>query len=161
MKQLRCTSQRWICAVLLSSANGIAELSSSQTKLNRPPHAHAHRLPALPGRRVGKDLVQEFLIGETKTNTVAKTIINEDVVDKNIKPAAGEKWKVVESIWQTPEGEVGAISLNECVAGWNRISHACVYVYSDADRKVQLWAGVVSDDVIKLIVNGKVVHTRH
>ena len=113
---------------------------------------------ALPGRPVGEGLVQEFLIGGTKPNIVAKTVINEDVVDKNIKPAAGDKWKLVESTWQTPAGEVGSFGLNECVGGYGSVTHACVYVYSDSDRKVQLWAGVVSDSAIKLIVNGKVVH---
>ena len=84
-------------------------------------------------------------------------MLNEDVVDKNIKPSAGDKWKLVESIWPTPDGEVGGIGLNECVGGYNKVTHACVYVFSDADRKVQLWGG--SSSGIKMIVNGKVIHT--
>jgi hypothetical protein len=116
------------------------------------------KFAALPGRPVGEGLVQEFLIGGTKPNIVAKTVLNEDVVDKTIKPAAGDKWKWVESIWQTPAGDLGSFSLNECVGGYGSVTHACAYVYSDSDRKVQLWAGCVSDSAIKLIVNAKVVH---
>jgi hypothetical protein len=113
----------------------------------------------LPGRPVAEGLLQEFLIGETREKIDAKTVLDEDVVDRNLKPAAGETWKVVESVWATTGGELGAFNLNDLLSvDWNHLTHACVYVYSGADRKVQLWAGTRNG--LKIIVNGKTLYTQ-
>ena len=105
----------------------------------------------VPGRVVGEDLLKEFLIGEVREKIDPNKILKEEVLDKNLKPTAGDKWKVCRS------ESNGLFDLNAAVGNKsNVLAHACVYVYAQEDRKVQLWIG--SDDGVKVLVNGKVVH---
>ena len=114
---------------------------------------------ALPGRPVDGGLLQEFLFGGAKPNIDETKILNENILEKDIKPSAGDKWHRGESILQASTGERGAFNVAEFagVGGWHNLGHACVYVYSDADRNVQLWAGSI--DRIKIMVNGRNVYT--
>ena len=103
------------------------------------------------GEAVGEDLLKEFLIGELREKINPAKAFDLDNLDKNIRPAAGDKWKLCKN-------EDGNFDLTKHVGSLeNVLVHACTYVYSDVDRKVQLLAG--SDDCIQIIVNGKVVLT--
>ena len=100
----------------------------------------------LPGRALTAEPLQEFLVGEVRRSINPKTALDEDHIDKNIKPAAGGDWKLARS-------ETGLISLLETVGRFdNSVAHAHAYVFSDSDRTIQLSVG--SDDGVKVIVNG-------
>jgi outer membrane protein assembly factor BamB len=106
---------------------------------------------AMPGLPVGERLLNEFLIGELREKIDFAKAFEQDNLDKNIRPVAGEKWKLCKE-------QGGVFDLTKHVRPLdNALVHACAYIYSGADRKVQLWAG--SDDGIQIVVNGKVVHT--
>jgi hypothetical protein len=115
---------------------------------------------ALPGRPVDGGLLQEFLVGDICTIKGAEkltpaAILDADTLDKNAKPAAGEKWKFTESGWLTNAGDPGVYDLR--MAGDDSLIHVCAYVYSDAERKTQLW--LASCTPIRVLVNGTGVHT--
>jgi outer membrane protein assembly factor BamB len=118
------------------------------------------KFTALPGRPVEGGLLQEFLLGETagdKKGATAAALLDGDALDKEAKPAAGGKWKLVESVVRSRSGELGTVNLVEHTAQSDSLTHACVYVYSDANRKVQFSLG--SCTAIRIFVNGKAVHT--
>ena len=105
-----------------------------------------------PGQPVGPVLLQEFLIGEVKEKINPATVLGSNTVDKDTKPDAGDKWKVFRN-------NSGIFDLLACAGKGNlnnAIAHAAVYICSDADRKVQLWAG--SGGGVKIFVNGNMVH---
>ena len=110
-----------------------------------------------PGRPVTEEPLLEFLFGELREKIDPKTIFEHDDLDKNIKPAADGKWKAFKGKSGTI-GRTGNVDLGECFGYHeNCLGHACVYVHSETDCKVQLW--VYADDGMQLIVNGQPVYT--
>jgi len=110
-----------------------------------------------PGRPVTEEPLLEFLFGELREKIDPKTIFEHDDLDKNMKPVAGEKWKAF-------KGKCDALERTQCIDlglrfgnHENALGHACVYVHSETDCKVQLW--VYADDGIQIIVNGRPVYT--
>lgn len=102
------------------------------------------------GRPVTGDLLKEFLIGEIRKNIDPAKILDEEIVKPDAKPASGEQWK-------TAKSDDGTFDLNGICGNLNNaLIHACTYVFSDADKTVQLWLG--SDDGVRAAVNGTVVH---
>ena len=86
-----------------------------------------------------------------------KTAFDHDDVDKSIKPVAGEKWKAFKGKCDSIERNQ-SIDLNRVFKDHeNSIAHACVYVHSETDCKVQLW--VYGDDGLQVVVNGQPVYT--
>ncbi len=113
------------------------------------PRAEQHFAMA-PGRQVGPMLLQEFLIGAVKDKVDFSTVFKDDLIPKDLKPAAGDDWKVYSNA-------SGVFDLTATLGPLgSAVAHAGVYVHSDADRKVQLWVG--SGGGIKIILNGKMVH---
>jgi hypothetical protein len=105
---------------------------------------------AVGGRLVNGELLTEFLVGELREKIDPVTILDHDDLDKDVKPAAGKKWKICRN-------EDGGFDLTKIVGQLNdALVHACVYVYAESSCKVQMLAG--SDDGIEILVNGKVVH---
>ncbi len=96
-------------------------------------------------------MLQAFLIGELRVRIDPMKAFEQDDLDRNVHPAPGK-------IWRQCQDPSGMFDLIKCVGGQeNALVHACVYVNSTENRKVQLWVG--SDDGIQVFVNGKVVHT--
>lgn len=108
-------------------------------------------IPLLVKRPCGGDLLHEFLIGELHENIHFPDVVQQAILpEADLKPDADANWKQARS-------ENGTFDLNAIVGGkQNAAVHACVYLFSETDRKVQLLAG--SDDGIRVVVNGKVVH---
>jgi outer membrane protein assembly factor BamB len=110
-----------------------------------------------PGRPVTDEPLYEFLFGELREKIDPKTAFEKDDLDKNIKPVAGDKWKAFKGKCDSIE-RVQCIDLNKVFKDHeNSLAHACVYVHSEADCKVQLW--VYGDDGMQVIVNGQPVYT--
>ena len=106
-----------------------------------------------PGRPVTDDPVYEFLIGEFREKINPNTILEQDDLDKNTKPVAGGTWRLAPNKDQSAVIGLGEPKHNN----ENALEHACVYVHSETDCKVQL--KVYADDGMQMIVNGKVVYT--
>ncbi len=112
-----------------------------------------------PGRPVTEVPLVEFLFGELREHIDTKTFFQHDDLDKNIKPVAGEKWKAFKGTVEALEGN-RCIDLNKQYRNLNlenTLVHACVYVHSETNCKVQLW--VYADDGLQILVNGKDVYT--
>lgn len=110
-----------------------------------------------PGRPVTEEPLFEFLFGELRENIDPKTIFDHDDLDKNLKPAAGDRWKVCMGD-RNVIGGGGTIDLNKRFGYHeNALGHTCVYVHSETNCKVQLW--VSADDGLQVLVNGKPVYT--
>jgi hypothetical protein len=102
-----------------------------------------------PGRPVDEQAIREYLVGEVREKVDAKTIFEHDDLDKNIRPVAGEKWKLAKEVF----------NLRDVLGSHdNPLGHACVYVHSETDCKVQLWVTVMGAGT-QVNVNGKPVYT--
>ena len=106
-----------------------------------------------PGYPVPETPLCEYLIGEFREKIDPKTVFDHDDLDKNAKPVAGEKWRLFQD-----KGKFGRIEMSERNHNNdNALNHACVYVHSETDCKVQFW--VYADDGMQILVNGKPVYT--
>jgi outer membrane protein assembly factor BamB len=102
-------------------------------------------------RPCGGDLLREFLVGELRENIHFPDVVQQALLSEtDLKPEPGANWKLARS-------DNGMFDLNAIIGTrQNAAVHACVYLFSEADRKAQLLAG--SDDGLRIVVNGKVVH---
>lgn len=79
-------------------------------------------------------------------------LFESDDFDKNTQPTAGENWKLCSN------GR-GVINIAEGIGRkTNAVAHACVYVFSQTDRKVQIWAGHGGAG-LQVFINGTLAYT--
>ncbi|MCY3018953.1 MAG: PQQ-binding-like beta-propeller repeat protein, partial [Planctomycetota bacterium] len=105
-----------------------------------------------PGRPAGRELLQAFLIGELRERVDPSKVVKTSLLDEAaVRPAEG-------AAWTRATADEGVFDLVRITGKRNNVAvHACVYLWSDAGREVQLWFG--SDGGIRAVVNGKLVHT--
>lgn len=116
------------------------------------PARDALAFTAMPGVPLAGDLLGACLVGRPLEGVDMKAALDAWRPDPREKPAAGARWSMLEAqngIFDLA-GRYGPLN--------NAVVAAHAYLFSDAQRKVQLWCG--SDDGIRLIVNGEVVHDR-
>ena len=99
----------------------------------------------LPGRALNGELLHEFLVGEVKGN-VDTQCVKTAQMDENVKPVRGPQWRLAET-------ESGILDFGRVVGlRDNAIVYTHVYLFSNAERAVQVWTG--SDDGARVVVNG-------
>jgi len=104
-----------------------------------------------PGRPVGRELLPACLIGELRERIDPNKIVKAPVLDEAaVRPAEG-------AAWTRATADEGVFDLRRIAGQKHNVAvHACVYLWSAAEREVQLWFG--SDGGIRAAVNGKLVH---
>lgn len=103
-----------------------------------------------PGRLAGRELLPAFLIGEPRARVDANKVVKTPLLDEAaVRPAEGDAWT-------RASADEGVFDLLKLAGQKNNAVHACVYLWSDADREAQLWFG--SEGGIRAVVNGKPVH---
>ncbi|MBI3832224.1 MAG: PQQ-binding-like beta-propeller repeat protein [Planctomycetes bacterium] len=104
------------------------------------------------GQLVENRPLTNFLVGEARESLEPAKLFEADNLDKDVKPTAGEHWKLASN-------GGGVINFTDSVGKKTEaVAHACAYVYSQTDRKVQLWVGHAGVGM-QVYVNGKPVHT--
>lgn len=107
---------------------------------------------AMPGVPLSGDLISACLVARPVEGVEFKSALDAPRISQQERPAAGARWSLLEA-------QNGIFNLADRFGPLNNAAVvAHVYLYSDAARKVQLWCG--SDDGIRIIVNGTIVHDR-
>ena len=111
-----------------------------------------------PGQPVAEVALDEYLVGEFREKVDPNTIFDHDDLDKNTRPVVGEKWRLIQELdgknWRLQD--IG--KLHDWLRGREKpLVHACVYVHSETDCKVQL--NVFAYGGVQVRVNGTPVYT--
>lgn len=107
-----------------------------------------------PGQVLAGHPFAEYLLSPVQKDVDMTSALQQDLIgEKTVRPAAGSKG------WELVSEATGVLNFAQTFGELeNAAIHAHVYVWSDADRKAQLWVG--SDDGLKVVLNGAVVMSK-